>query len=263
MAGALTDVLIHANTPYLLSEVLKGLIWVVPEASSWNDEMADVWKWLQKKLREAQQSLPVELLGSVIRHLLGRMRETPIYSAPLVDLTLSIGQAYFCRQPCTALCGLVVQTWARVASYGHSIARPLLAAVLSAADILCNPPIDVHEISENSKLFAEESISSVDDLRRYAFWLLGEQSHLWGGGFLPTDSVIGVYTPQNSGQPVAHNTNLVTTVILRLQDGVWFEDYQVSIFITSPKHILTGWFFFLSCVCVISLDENRVRASTL
>lgn len=228
MAGALTDVLIHANTPYILSEVLKGLIWVVPEAPTWQDEMAEVWQWLQKKLREAQQSLPVELLGSVIRHLLGRMRETPVYSAPLVDLTLSIGQAYFCREPSTALCGLVVQTWARVATYGQSIARPLLAAVLSAIDILSSPPADAVDASGNSKLFAEEAMASVDDLRRYAFWMLGEQSHLWGGGFLPTETVIGTYKYQPSDQPLAQAASLLTTVILRLQNGLWFEDYQVS-----------------------------------
>lgn len=66
-------------------------------------------------------------------------------------------------------------------------------------------------------------------LRRYAFWFLGEHAQLWGSGFLPTDVVIGVYRQRPSGaiDSIAA-ANLLTTVILRLQQGLWFEGYQVK-----------------------------------
>jgi hypothetical protein len=134
------------------------------------------------------------------------------------------------------------------ATFGPIVAEPLLRSILNCLDMLTFP-IDIPEEGQpttcastranypstelplDASVQSAEAASAVDNLRRYCYWCLGEYIHLWGQGFVPCQDVFTIVSGSNFEYSIEHSRThgpvLLPTVVLRLQHGLWFEDYQV------------------------------------
>jgi hypothetical protein len=75
--------------PHARSEVLKALLWIMPNNRSNAPHHKELWTWLQSHVEQALPVIGEDLTEHVINHIFGRVKVSSFYSDSLLVMALS------------------------------------------------------------------------------------------------------------------------------------------------------------------------------
>lgn len=180
--------------PHARSEVLKALLWIMPNNRGAVPQHNELWRWLSSHV---ELSLPVigeDLSEHVINHIFGRVKVSSFYCETLLEMALRCAEEavkIFVTEGGKSV-GVLIQVWQKLQEYGdHPHSRDLLlASLLRVVDasmwsagggrergVDSTPGNIAHASRKELGYQGAQEMShrqSLQSLRHFAFWALGE-----------------------------------------------------------------------------------------
>eukprot|EP01041_Mallomonas_annulata_P009227 gene9227-19139_t len=103
----------YVNNPHMRCEALKAMLWIIPDARDTADKHSAMWTWLQKQIIQMVHQLDIGLITSLVVEVLRRIKDTPYYSAPVVELAIAVAEAgvLCCSPPTENAIALLIYVW--------------------------------------------------------------------------------------------------------------------------------------------------------
>lgn len=78
--------------PHARSEVLKALLWIMPNNRSNAPHHKELWTWLQSHMQQALPVIGEDLTEHIINHIFGRVKVSSFYCEALLVMALSCAE---------------------------------------------------------------------------------------------------------------------------------------------------------------------------
>lgn len=160
-------------------DTLKALLWLLPPNPSMENRQAvGMYDWFQNQAISALPTLQESLTETVMRHIFGRIEETPGSCDILLNMALKCAEkAVMCFDNTSGQAvGMLIQVWEQFATrQAHtSIQESFLRSLLSAVDgslWQCSDDCD-----RASSTRPEQGLMG---LKLFALWALGAYTQIW------------------------------------------------------------------------------------
>jgi len=176
--------------PHARSEVLKALLWIMPDNRGRVSLHCGLWDWLREQMIVATPAIGEDLAEHLVNHVFGRVTASPFYSEELLGMALACAEEAvrcFVTDGGNAA-GVLIQVWQKLYEYGeHRHAREtILRSLIGAADgtLWHSAPLSRSKYSKDLHT-SHCSLPHVShhqgllSLRHFALWALGEYVCLW------------------------------------------------------------------------------------
>ena len=78
--------------PHARSEVLKALLWIMPDNREGLPHLNDLWEWLQSHMEQSLPCIGEDLAEHLLNHVFGRVKVSTYYCESLLTMALAIAE---------------------------------------------------------------------------------------------------------------------------------------------------------------------------